>query len=258
MSKQPDVILDGGNIRLYCGDSLDILRSMEDDSIDAVVTDPPYSSGGQFRGDRMADTRSKYQSTDAQKEHANFSGDNRDQRSWIMWSSLWMLQAQRISKTGAIVCAFTDWRQLPATTDALQSGGWVWRGIVPWDKVVARPMPNRFRAQAEYLVWGTNGPRDFDTKDARYHDGVFRVTTTPTADRQHSTQKPVELMDKIVAVAAPGEVVLDPFMGSGSTGVSCVRMGRAFVGCEREPHYFDIAVKRIEKALAERGSAVPA
>ena len=250
--KQPDVVLDNGNIKLFCGDCLEILPTLEAGSVDAVVTDPPYSSGGQFRGDRAVPTRNKYQSSDVQTEFASFSGDNRDQRSWLLWMTLWLTAVRRLVSQGAMVCVFTDWRQLPTTTDAVQVAGLVWRGIVPWDKVQARPAPNRFRAQAEYLVWGTNGPRDSNTEGARYHDGVFRVTTPPTSERQHATQKPVALMERICAIADEGTTVLDPFMGSGTTGVACVKTGRKFIGIELDRGYFDISVKRIEKALKER------
>jgi len=152
--------------RVIQGDCLDVLRSMPDASVDAVVTDPPYSSGGMVRGDRMGTTRDKYQSSDVQTEFESFTGDNRDQRGFAYWCVLWLSECRRVTKPGGMICVFTDWRQLPTTTDAVQGGGWVWRGIVPWDKVQARPMPNRFRAQAEYMVWATNGPRDFSTSHA--------------------------------------------------------------------------------------------
>ena len=231
------------------GDCLDVLRTMPDASVDAVVTDPPYSSGGMVRGDRMVSTRQKYQSSDVQEEHPSFTGDNRDQRGFGYWCALWLSECRRITKPGGMVCAFTDWRQLPTTTDAIQAGGWVWRGIVPWDKVVARPMPNRFRAQAEYMVWGSNGPRDFDTANAVYGDGVFRVRTPTIAEREHATQKPVELIEEVVKVVAPiGGVVIDPFTGSGTTGVACARLGRSFVGVEMMPEFCDIARRRIAEA----------
>jgi len=240
---------------IHLGDCLEYLRTLPSGSVDAVVTDPPYSSGGMVRGDRMMSTRDKYQSSDVVTEFAAFTGDNRDQRGFSYWCALWLSEARRIAKPGAMLCIFTDWRQLPTTTDAIQAGGWVWRGIVPWDKVVARPMPGRFRAQAEYMVWGTNGPRDFSTEgEPAYGVGVFRHSTTPTAEREHSTQKPEELLKDIVAVACPRDTtVLDPFAGSGTTGVAAIRMGRNFIGCEISPEYHAIATRRLKEAEAADG-----
>jgi site-specific DNA-methyltransferase (adenine-specific) len=173
-----------------------------------------------------------------------------DQRSWIMWMSIWLSLSLRISKPGAMVCLFSDWRQLPAMTDALQSGGAVWRGIVVWNKMNARPVPGRFKASAEYIVWGTNGPRKVNTKDkdAVYLPGVFSFPSPAASVREHSTQKPVELLKNIIQLARRGETVLDPFMGSGTTGVACAESGRKFVGIEINEHYFSIACKRIEEA----------
>lgn len=241
-----------GNAKLYLGDCLEILPTLE--HVDAVITDPPYSSGGRTSGERTKNTSSKYQSTGLGKYFADFAGDNRDQRSWMLWMSLWLsLVAEKLPE-GGMVCMFSDWRQLPACTDAIQIAGLVWRGIAVWDKMNARPMPNRFRSQAEFVAWATKGQRSFDTKKATYHDGVFQFPPPSTKEREHSTQKPVELMEKLVEVSNLGELVLDPFMGSGTTGIACAALGRSFIGIELTEHYFDVACRRLEKELKTRGA----
>jgi site-specific DNA-methyltransferase (adenine-specific) len=236
-----------GDATLYLGDSLEIIPTLK--HVDAVITDPPYCSGGRTSGERTKSTSQKYQSTGLKNYFADFAGDNKDQRSWMIWTSLWLGKAMEKLSEGGMVCLFSDWRQLPACTDALQMAGLVWRGIVVWDKVNARPMPNRFRSQAEYIAWGTNGQREFETEGAVYHDGVFSIKAPSSAERQHSTQKPVELMDHLVEIALPGEIILDPFMGSGTTGVSALQLRRKFIGCELVPHYFDVACHRVEEAM---------
>jgi site-specific DNA-methyltransferase (adenine-specific) len=109
---------------LYHGEALAIIPNLP--AFDAIVTDPPYSSGGLHRSDRMMSTVSKYVSSGTQAVRLEFTGDNRDQRSYLAWVSLWMAAASMVAKPGAVAALFTDWRQLPTTTDALQSGGWVW------------------------------------------------------------------------------------------------------------------------------------
>ncbi|MDR0475977.1 MAG: site-specific DNA-methyltransferase [Treponema sp.] len=237
-----------GNAALYLGDCLEIFPEIG--NVDAVITDPPYSSGGFTRGDRCIETPKKYNSAAKIYIFESFSGDNRDQRSWIMWMSIWLSQALCICKPGAMVCLFSDWRQLPATTDAMQSGGAVWRGIAVWDKKNARPFPDRFKASAEYIVWGTNGPKIVNTKDkdAVYLPGVFTFSAPAPSVREHSTQKPTELLKNICQIARSGETVFDPFMGSGTTGVACTETGRKFIGIEINEHYFDIACRRIKEA----------
>lgn len=241
-------------ITLIHGDSLACLSGISE-RVAGVVTDPPYSSGGMTRSDRMQDTATKYQSTGVEKKHRPFLGDNRDQRSWLHWMALWLGESLRVTEPGGIICMFSDWRQLPASSDALQVGGWVWRGVIPWDKINARPMANRFRSQAEYILWGTNGPRDASKDNATYLDGVLRYL--PPMDRTHATQKPVELIEYLARIVKPGETILDPFMGSGTTGEACIRTGRKFIGIELDEVHFDNACRRIERALQQPPLILP-
>ena len=233
-------------VTLYHGDALAVLQSLPQASVDAVVTDPPYSSGGMVRSDRMADTHTKYvQSDSANLSLAEFSGDNRDQRAYAYWSALWLGEALRATRSGGVCLLFTDWRQLPATTDALQSGGWIWRGVVPWHKPAARPQAGRFTAQCEYVVWGSNGPMPVD-----YTDPVlpgFYQANAPR-DREHITQKPLSVMRELVKIAPKGGTVLDPFMGSGTTGIAAVIEGRKFIGSEITEHFVGVAAERITVA----------
>ena len=238
-----------GDAVLYHGDCLEILPTLT--LVDAVVSDPPYSSGGMVRSDRMGSTRQKYQSTGVKVEHPVFSGDNRDQRSFGYWMALWLGAALRVTRPSGLCCLFTDWRQLPTMTDSMQAGGWIWRGVAPWDKVNGRPAPGRFAGQAEYVVWGTNGPHNPEKKTAKYGRGVFRHPAPAMDERQHATQKPIALMEEIISITDDDARVLDPFMGSGSTGVACMNLGRKFIGIELERRYFDIACERIEKAYAQ-------
>lgn len=231
------------------GDGLAGLSTLTASCVDLVVVDAPYSSGGMVRGDRMMGTREKYQQSDVQAEHESFPGDNRDQRSWMIWCSLWLGECLRVSNPGSMLCAFTDWRQLPQLTDAIQCAGWVYRGIVPWNKVVARPVANRFRAQCEYIVWGTNGPRDSSpTPSSTYLPGFFEVRTVPTDDREHATQKPVELMRELVKLCPAGGTILDPMTGSGSTGVAAVSLGYRFLGFEISEYWASVARRRITES----------
>ena len=234
---------------LYAGNALQVLPLLPDASVDGLITDPPYSSGGQFRGDRMGSTTSKYLSTDsAQKEYLpQFAGDNRDQRAFGLWCSLWIGECLRIVRPGRAAVLFTDWRQLPTTTDALQLGGFVWRGIAPWIKPDARPQMGRIAAAAEYAVWGTAGP-SADDEAIGCIPGFCTKSSPRGDDREHVTQKPIEVMAWLMGIVPREGAVLDPFCGSGSTGVAAISSGRSFIGCEIEPGYLDIAARRLAQA----------
>lgn len=244
--------------KLYHGDALEVLRSLDSDSIGGLVTDPPYSSGGQFRGDRAAgDSTGKYISTEnrARYEH-DFAGDSRDQRSWTTWCTIWLSEAFRVTKTGGVVACFIDWRQLPALTDAIQVAGWTWRGVAPWDKGEGtRPVLGRFRAQAEYVVWGSKGPLPID-RDAPVLPGVLRCPVP--RDKRHPTQKPIPMLRQVVRFVERGETVLDPFMGSGAIGAAALLEAHPFIGVELSPAYAQIARDFIAETLTTEGLSADA
>lgn len=231
---------------IYHGEALGTLRALPDGSVDGVITDPPYSSGGAFRGDRVAGTNDKYAQSQSHGRFADFSGDTRDQRGYAYWCALWLYECLRVARPGSPICVFTDWRQLPITTDALQSGGWVWRGIVPWDKTEgARPQLGRFTAQCEYVVWGSAGAMPL-ARGVGVLPGFIRQPVRQ-ADKFHLAGKPTSLMCNIVKIVRPGGVVLDPFMGSGSTAEAARLEGYRFIGVEVDRHYCEIAVQRLSQ-----------
>jgi len=231
------------------GDALAVLRDLPDASVDAVVTDPPYSSGGMVRGDRTNSSALSKYTRGVDTSGGDFTGDNRDQRSFAYWQTLWLSEARRVSRPGATCIVFTDWRQLPTTTDALQAGGWVWRGIAVWSKPSSRPNRGGFRNSCEYIVWGTNGPTRKDHE--AYLPGQISANSVRGAEKAHITQKPVSVMEVLAGIVKPGEVILDPFAGSGSTGVAAVNTGREFIGIEMTDHYHAVAVDRLTAAQAQ-------
>lgn len=239
-------------IRIYRGDSLRVLRELPEASVDAVVTDPPYSSGGQSTAARKADPAQKYQSSGTKRVYPAMLGDNKDQRSFLAWASLWLSECWRIAKDGSPLLVFSDWRQLPVMSDAIQAAGWTWRGLVVWDKPSARPARGQYRSQCEYLLFATKGR--FERATDRCLPGVFRHSVD-TARKVHLTGKPEALMRELLEVAKADGTVLDPFMGSGTTGIACRDTGRSFIGIELSPEYYEIASTRL---AAQSGEASPA
>ena len=235
---------------MYHGDSLAILRSLPTASVDAVITDPPYSSGGTTTAERTNRTpRQKYQQSGTLKTYPTFEGEVRDQRSFTYWCTLWLAECYRIATTGAPICVFIDWRQLPAMTDAVQAAGWAWRGILPWHKPSARCQLGRFTNQCEYVVWGSKG-----AMPARAEVGTIPglVSASVIASQKfHMTGKPIPVMEHLVRICSPNSTVLDPFAGSGSTGVAALQRGHSFIGIEQSADYVEIARTRLADALGQ-------
>lgn len=243
------------HVTLWHGDALAALREIPSASVDAVITDPPYSSGGMIRGDRVQDVHTKYvnSSSSSHEDIEAFSGDTRDSFGYWFWCSVWLGECQRILKPGGISALFTDWRQLASTIGGIQSGGCVFRGVVPWYKPSARPVQGRWANACEYVVWGTNGPRPLEILGPVAFPGFYQAGSP--REREHLTQKPLEVMRDLVKIIPPGGTVLDPFMGAGTTGVAAVLEGRRFIGAEMVEHFVKIGERRIRMA---QGQAVPA
>lgn len=238
---------------IYHGNVLTVLAELE--RLDALVTDPPYSSGGAYRGDRMMGTVAKYVNSEQAHYHAEFAGDNRDQRSYLAWCSLWMAVALDIATPGAACAIFTDWRQLPTTTDAIQSGGWVWRGLGVWDKTEGcRPRVGGLASQSEFVVWGTAGPMVAGANPVAL-PGVLRTPSPRGETKRHTAEKPETVMTWLAQLAPAGGVVVDPFMGSGSTLVAAKATGRRAVGIGLDEHYCEVAARRLDQGVLDFGPA---
>jgi site-specific DNA-methyltransferase (adenine-specific) len=235
-----------GDHVLYRGDSLEVLADLAPGSVAGFLTDPPYSSGGQFRGDRNQKTSTKYVNTDSVEGcRIEFSGDNKDQRSFLAWSCLAFGMMHRAAKDGATLCTFTDWRQLPTMTDAIQGGGWIWRNLITWWKPGCRMQRGRFSASAEYVLYGSKGvptPGEFSPQN------VLRHAPVPGKTKSHIAEKPAALLVDLLGVSMPGDVIVDPFMGSGSTGVACSSTGRKFIGIEMDERAFEQACRNVHRA----------
>lgn len=229
---------DDGCVSIYHADCFDVLHELED--VGAVVTDPPYSSGGAFRGDRAQQTTVKYVNSDTLAYRPEFAGDNRDQRSFLAWSTMWLNAARRAATPGAPLVSFIDWRQLPVLTDAVQAGGWTWRNLATWWKPGTRMQRGRFSASAEYVVYATNGPA---LDGAGSPQNVFACKID--AERDHIAQKPADVMRWALQVVPPSSLILDPFMGTGSTLRAAKDMGHRAIGIEVDERYCEVAATRM-------------
>jgi site-specific DNA-methyltransferase (adenine-specific) len=226
---------------LYNGDALAVLRELPDASIDAVLTDPPYSSGGLHASARRREPSAKYQLPGARRYPAML-GDLKDQRSFTLWATLWLSECWRLARPGAPVMVFSDWRQLPVMSDAVQAAGFEWRGIVVWHKPSARPRLGSFKRDAEFVVHAVKAPAKAATR--RCFPGVYAHNVNPAA-KVHLTSKPVGLLVDLLQVTPEGGVVLDPFMGGGTTALACQQTGRRFIGVELSAEYFELAAAQI-------------
>jgi site-specific DNA-methyltransferase (adenine-specific)/modification methylase len=203
-----------GDATLYLGDCMDILPTL--DKVDAVITDPPY---GINENSKKVASRGKLASP---KDYGDFDWDKAPPTDNLI---------ELIRTKGQYQAFFGgNYFTLPPTS--------CW---LVWDKLNG---DNDF-ADCE-LCW-TNWHKAVRRLQWRWN-GMIRQGNE---ERYHPTQKPLEVMKWVITLCPKSETILDPFMGSGTTGVAAIQMGRKFIGIEREPKYFDIACKRIEQAVSQ-------
>lgn len=215
-----------GRHELWCGDCLEILPNLL--PVDAVITDPPYNIPTQ-----AAQTR----------EITRTIGDLS-----MIEASFRLLfdQTLRLTGTQGRHFIFGDGVSYPVVFRAMY--GKASTALLVWDKGRIG-MGREFRKRHELVLhaWGADTP--VAKADGTGYADVLQFSPVSPSERDHPAQKPVPLLNALMRVC--GDVVLDPFMGSGSTGVAVAQSGRKFVGIEIEPRYFDIACRRIEQSEAE-------
>lgn len=232
------------SVKLYLGNSMDLLVDFEDNTFDAIITDPPYCSGGLHASARTKGTANKYLNCKNNVNLPDFDGDSKDQRAFHFWCTLWLTECNRLTKQGGILAQFTDWRQLPITTDVIQAADWTWRGVSVWNKGNGRPRRGGMRNQCEYIVWGSKGNM---LNQGEYLAGCFNQSIVNNKKRVHQTQKPVEVMTELCRLA-PGKnsLILDPFAGSGSTLAAAKATGKKAIGIERSEFYAEKIAERLQ------------
>jgi site-specific DNA-methyltransferase (adenine-specific) len=223
MTDSPVII---GNAQLWLGDCRDILPTLG--RVDHVFSDPPYgveeTHGSHLSGVKLRDGRAAGQAI-------SFEGITQEQ--------LQAFAAQWVGMASRWVVFSCEWKHAHSLPHLIRLG--IWR------KPDGAP---QFTGDRPGTGWEAVAICHKEGRKRWNGGGKHAVWTVPKGVGDgHPTQKPVPLLREWVAdFTDPGETILDPFMGSGTTGVAAVQMGRRFIGIEREPKYFDIACRRIEEA----------
>ena len=253
--------------RILDGDCIAAMRSLPDASIDMVFADPPYNL--QLGGDLNRPDGSRVDAvTNDWDRFDSFA-------TYDAFTRAWLSEARRVLKPDGSLWVIGSYHNIYRVGAILQDlGFWILNDIV-WRK--ANPMPNfkgtRFTNAHETLIWASQGEKARYTFNYRTmktlndelqmrSDWVLPICSGPERLRKdgakvHPTQKPESLLYRVMlATTHKGDVVLDPFFGTGTTGAVAKRLGRAWIGCERESLYRDAALERIEMALPLDESAI--
>lgn len=246
-----------GDSALVHGDHLALLEQLPAESVDCIWTDPPYflSNGGStcHAGRRVSVDKGGWDvSGGIGADHA--------------FNQRWLAACQRVLKPAGTIWVSGTHHVYLSVGMALMELGFRLLNDIVWEK--PNPPPNLgcrcFTHATEMVLWASKAPRGakarytFNYDDMKHLNGgrqmknVWRFTAPGAGEKQfgkHPTQKPLALIERcLLASTAPGDLVLDPFSGSGSTGVAALGCGRSFLGAELEREYADLAARRLRDA----------
>ncbi len=254
------------NVKLYLGDALEILDQLPAESVDLIFADPPYNLSNDgftcHAGRRVSVNKGEWDRSKGFDEDFEFHFS-------------WIEKCRRVLKPNGTIWISGTYHSIYMCGFALQKQGWHIINEIVWFKPNASPNLScrMFTASHETLIWAKkskeakhtfnyelsrkgNWSGDFIKKPGKQMRSVWSIPTPKPQEKRygkHPTQKPEELLKRIILLTSnPGDVVLDPFCGSGTTGVVAVRYGRKFIGIDFTEKYLkELAIPRIEDELKE-------
>jgi site-specific DNA-methyltransferase (adenine-specific) len=225
-----------GDATLYQGDCLEVMPTL--DPVDAVVTDPPYEV--------TPTSKTHYEKPGMIK--GGWMGEEYPVNHGKMFEvpdfGKWMLAAFNTAAKNADAYIMSNDKNLATMQQAAEKTGWKFHNLLVWQK--PNGIPNRwYFKDCEFTLFLWKGR----AKTIRVPSSTQTFRISHPQGRKHPSEKPVGLFCHYIENSTEKkQTILDPFMGSGTTGVACAKLGRKFIGIEIEPKYFDIACERIEKA----------
>ncbi|UYL94017.1 DNA-methyltransferase [Geobacillus phage vB_GthS_PK3.6] len=224
--------------RIYQMDCIEGMRLLPDDSVDLLLTDPPYN----------VSMRSNFHTMG--RRGVNFGEWDKcfDQTSWLS------LACDKVKKGGSAI-VFNDYKNIGIMVEVFNKKGLTVKEMLIWHKT--NPMPrNRNRlyvTSIEVALWAVKGKGwTFNRQRETYENAIFESPIVNHKERYHPTQKPLSVIESLIKIHSnDGDIILDCFIGSGTTAVAALRNNRHFIGFEREPEYVEIANKRLENVWDE-------
>jgi adenine-specific DNA-methyltransferase len=232
--------------RLLFGDCRDHLPKLAGESVDLVVTDPPYNTGLTAGSSRLR----------------HFFDDALSASDYRELARTVSAELFRILKNDRAAYVFINWKSLGVWLDALAGSGFRLKNCVVWDKVLHGLNYQNYAYSHEFLIFAVKGrfhPRNRGRADDSFKDlwRISRAGRQESADTpHHETVKPHEVVRRPIEHASePGDLVLDPFAGSGTTCVVAKALDRRYLGIERDPSYYRLCLRRLTDLQAVEVSA---
>lgn len=217
-------------------------KFIKKETVDAIITDPPYNISRDNNFKTMGRAGIDFGEWDKDFDLTN-----------------WIETAEPLLKKGGNIVIFNSWKNMSYIVEKLEECGFEIKDLIRWKKTNAMPRnrDRRFITDYEVAVWAVKkgGKWIFNRLSDTYEIPEIVGGLTPKSEKLdggHTTQKPVYVMEWLIErLTNEGQNILDPFSGSGTTGVACVKLNRNFIGFELDEKYCNIANKRIEQVRSE-------
>ncbi len=234
---------------LYLGDCIEVMKKLERNKVDLIFADPPYFLSNDGQSIRSGKVVSVNKGDWDKKENY----DNVDSFTYN-----WLKECYRILKYDGTIWVSGTHHNIFDIEKNMKRIGFKIINIVIWHKSDPPPLiyKNKFRFSYEFIIWAKKGGKHYFNYDEMYSvnnqemEDVWLMDAVQMSEKKHGyhpTQKPEALLDRIIkATSKEGDIVLDPFLGSGTTCFVAKRLNRKYIGIEKEEKYFKIAIKRIK------------
>jgi len=239
---------------LYFGDALTELDNIPNESVDLIVTDPPYMISRKDKITRNVMGMGAYRrSMDISLDFGQWDHFE-SLEEYIQFTKVWVSKAFSKLKDGGWMCIFFDMMKIYILEDISQEIGITPKTIFVWAKTNAPPhfRSMNFVSATEFIWCGEKGNmkmKNFRSQPEMYNYMLY-PNKTGFGESDHPTEKPVALLKRLIMpTTVEDDVVLDPFMGSGSTGVASMLLNRKFIGIEKDQHFYEQGKSRIEKHI---------
>lgn len=251
--------------QLYLANCLEKMKEFPDNTFDMIFADPPYM----LSNDGISCQNGKMVSVNKGSWNKSKGIEND-----FEFNKTWLSECRRILKENGTIWVSGTYHNIYSCGFAMQLLGFHILNDISWFKPNASPNLSCrfFTASHESLIWARknkkashtfnyenmkngNFPNDFLKKPNLQMRSVWAIGTPKPSEKtfgKHPTQKPIDLLDRIIISSTnENDLILDPFCGGGTTGVSCIKLGRRFIGIEKEQDFFELSKKRIEQEINE-------
>jgi len=241
--------------KIICGDALTELRKLPDSSIDCVITDPPYGISSEMKITRTRNTMKFKATTDLTGNFGEWD-KFKNIHEFMKFTYLWIDEADRILKAGGIFISYFDRDKINFMSHYLQNKGYKSKGYYADCKSNPVPQARKVKWMNGWEIVGmwqkSGGKLTYNYKEGQHKDYGIRPIVGGKERVKHPTQKPLSVIsDFIKWWTNENDIILDPFAGSGTTGLACVKLNRNYILIEINPDYCKMAQERIKSYLKQ-------